>query len=189
MSLRFALLGMLAYEPGSGYDLTKRFQGGLGRFAWQAPHTRIYPELAKLAEEGLIEVAEHGPRRRSIYRVTERGRAALQAWMEAPPDALEVRSEPVLRMFLLSALEPASAHEILRQQIAYAERKLGEIRAALDDAMRASSEDGRPPFGRLAAEFGCRQLEALREWATWALGQLEDAEITPQDCETVASGD
>ena len=45
MSLSHALLGLLAVRPRSGYELTKVFGGDLGRYAWQAGHTSIYPEL------------------------------------------------------------------------------------------------------------------------------------------------
>ncbi|GAA1996356.1 hypothetical protein GCM10009799_23780 [Nocardiopsis rhodophaea] len=78
MSLSYALLGMLAYEPFSGYDLKKRFDGELGEYAWHAPHTRIYPELVKLADEGLIEVTDEGARGRRTYAATEAGRAELR---------------------------------------------------------------------------------------------------------------
>src|SRR3954465_5023169 len=45
VSLPHALLGLLAVEPRSGYELTKAFEADLGRYAWQAGHTSIYPEL------------------------------------------------------------------------------------------------------------------------------------------------
>lgn len=45
MSLTQALLGLLAVEPASGYELTKEFEGDLGQWAWQAAHPSVYPEL------------------------------------------------------------------------------------------------------------------------------------------------
>ena len=58
MSLRHALLGLLAQGPASGYDLTRAFDGGIGRYAWQAGHSRIYPELGKMTEAGQVVVDE-----------------------------------------------------------------------------------------------------------------------------------
>ena len=75
MSLRHALLGLLAREPASGYDLTRYFEGDLGRYAWQAGHTSIYPELNKLAGRGLVEVTSEGARGAKTYDVTPAGRA------------------------------------------------------------------------------------------------------------------
>ncbi|MBA3728896.1 MAG: PadR family transcriptional regulator, partial [Actinobacteria bacterium] len=45
MSLRHALLGLLAERPMSGYDLTKVFDSSLA-YVWSAKHSQIYPELA-----------------------------------------------------------------------------------------------------------------------------------------------
>src|SRR5918993_922045 len=74
MSLPHALLGLLAVRPRSGYELTKAFEGDLGRYAWQAGHTSIYPELGRLAEQGLVEVTHEGARGSRTYAVTEGGR-------------------------------------------------------------------------------------------------------------------
>src|SRR3954469_14449681 len=75
MSLPHALLGLLAVQPASGYELTKEFERELGRYAWQAGHTSVYPELTRLAERGLVEVTDAGPRGRRTYAITADGRA------------------------------------------------------------------------------------------------------------------
>src|ERR1035438_4350623 len=53
MSLRHALLAILAVEPMTGYDLTKHFDRSAGN-VWHAPHSQIYPELRKLESAGLV---------------------------------------------------------------------------------------------------------------------------------------
>ena len=100
MSLRHALLGLLAQGPASGYDLTRAFDGGIGRYAWQAGHSRIYPELGKMTEAGQVVVDETGPRGRKSYVLTEDGRTELRRWMFHWPEQATVRDETVLRMFL-----------------------------------------------------------------------------------------
>ena len=52
-NIGFALLGLLARDDLSGYDLSRRLKMPLG-FFWQASHSQIYPELAKLAARGLV---------------------------------------------------------------------------------------------------------------------------------------
>jgi DNA-binding PadR family transcriptional regulator len=49
VSLRHALIGLLAEQPASGYDLSRRFQEVLGS-VWPAGHPQIYGELRKLAD-------------------------------------------------------------------------------------------------------------------------------------------
>ena len=56
MSLKHAILILLETEPGSGYDLVKRFKAGLGYF-WNAKHQQVYQELKKLSEAGWLAFA------------------------------------------------------------------------------------------------------------------------------------
>ena len=59
MALKYALLGSLADQPRTGYELLKHFEQSLA-YAWPASHSQIYPELARLLEDGLIEQTESG---------------------------------------------------------------------------------------------------------------------------------
>ncbi len=174
MSLRYALLGLLAHEPASGYGLTKYFERNVGRYAWHAKHTQIYPELNRLADEGCIEVVEEGPRGRRTYALTDTGRAQLRRWLLQPKPKSGVRNESVLRMFLVTALDAEDAQELLRRQIDRASQELERLRAMAEEIDRKGARSG---FGRLAAEFGLRQYQSTQEWAKWAMGRLGDAEI------------
>jgi PadR family transcriptional regulator AphA len=175
MSLSHALLGLLAVEPRSGYELTKAFEDDLGRYAWRAGHTSIYPELNRLAERGLVEVTHEGARGSRTYAVTPSGREELRSWLLAPPGrGARVRNEQVLRMFLLSALDPTDAMVVLRriaEHTAAEAAELRRIRAEAGPVVRP----GRAGFGQLAAEFGLRQYEGVHDWALWAIAQLESA--------------
>ena len=175
MSLRHALLGLLAHEPASGYDLTRYFEGDLGRYAWQAGHTRIYPELVKMAEEGLVAIESTGARGRKTYALTGHGRTELRAWMLSPPARATVRDETVLRMFLIQALEPGDARTVLTRVAEHCEAELARLRPTME---RIDGEVGTDalPFGRLAGEYGVRQYDAVVRWARWALDRLDAAE-------------
>lgn len=169
MSLRHALLGMLADHPASGYDLTRLFDESLGKHAWYARHSQIYPELNRLADEGLVVVVERGPRGRRTYGVTEAGLAELRRWMLDFPDSGVVRNEYALRLFLLGALNPAEARSLLERYAQQGEEQARQLRELRPE------QNQRPvlEFGRLAAEFGLRYFEMQREWASWAIDQLE----------------
>jgi DNA-binding PadR family transcriptional regulator len=172
MSLPHALLGLLAVEPRSGYELTKEFGGHLGRYAWHAGHTSIYPELGRLAERGLVEVTEEGPRGSRTYAVTAAGREELRAWLLEPPaQPRKMRNEQVLRLFLLSALDPPDALVLLRRIADATAGEAAELRAVREAA--GPPVPGPEGFGILAAEFGLRQYEAVHGWALWAIEQIE----------------
>ena len=70
VSLRIAALGLLAQHPGSGYDLLRRFEKSMAN-VWPATQSQLYGELNKLADGGLIEVSDVGPRGRKEYRITD----------------------------------------------------------------------------------------------------------------------
>lgn len=161
--------------------MAKEFEGDLGRYAWQAGHTGIYPELAKLAERGLVQVTEHGPRGRRTYDITAAGRQELRSWLLSPAErGGTVRNEQVLRMFLISALEPADARRMLQGIAERTAQDAAELRGVL--AKGADPGRGaRAGFGLLAAEFGLRQYDAVHEWALWALDQI------PEDAQAVAA--
>jgi hypothetical protein len=97
--------------------------------------------------------------------------------LQPPKRSGKVRNEEVLRMFLLSALDPTDARTVLAQvaeSTAAAAAELREIRAA----HKGSSFVGPEGFGQLAAEFGLRQYDAVHEWALWAMAQLEADQAT-----------
>ncbi|MFI8996169.1 helix-turn-helix transcriptional regulator [Streptomyces sp. NPDC053542] len=177
MSLRYALLGLLADEAGSGYELTKKFERSLDRYAWHAKHNQVYQELNRLAVDGLAEVVEEGARGRKTYAITEAGRADLRQWLLNPPRNPVVRNEFVLRLFLLFALDPKEARAVLAEYAAAAQRDLDALTALVESA-DVELTDGRLPdplaFGHLAAGFGLHMLPASRDWAHWAIAQIDN---------------
>src|SRR3954454_9209461 len=102
-SLRMAALGLLAQEPGSGYDLLKHFEASMGN-VWPATQSQLYGELNKLADAGHIEVSEVGPRGRKENAITDAVREELHRWMISPQEDPVFRSAQLLRVFLLDKL-------------------------------------------------------------------------------------
>jgi DNA-binding PadR family transcriptional regulator len=78
--IRAAVLMLLAEEPMHGYqiiqELTERSEG-----VWQPSAGSIYPRLAKLEAEGLVESSERAAKK--VYSLTEAGLAAVA---EVPED-------------------------------------------------------------------------------------------------------
>ncbi|MFF0144782.1 PadR family transcriptional regulator [Amycolatopsis sulphurea] len=165
MSLRHAVLGMLADAPGSGYDLLKRFESRENN-AWSATQSQLYGELGKLAQTGLIEMTVAGPRGRKEYAITEAGRHELREWLLDPVPPQPARNETLLRMYFLGEVEPAQAREYVRRQGAEAEEQAERL-DALDEAIPWDDSD-RSFYGRLVLEWGKRYAAMQREWADWA---------------------
>src|ERR1700752_264580 len=123
VSLRIAALGLLAQEPGSGYDLLKQFEKSMAN-VWPATQSQLYGELNKLADAGLIEVADIGPRGRKEDQITEAGRAELRSWVTARRDDPPVRSAGRLGVFLPGEVPPELARSHV---VATAERAEAEV--------------------------------------------------------------
>lgn len=170
MSLRHGLLDLLAGEPRSGYDLARYFAASMNN-VWPAQHSQIYPELARLAKEGLIaQVGEEGPRRRKTYRTTEAGVEELRRWLREEQPDYSVRYPARLRTFALWVLPTDEAlAQVATERAEYA-RRLAFIEGAL--VRRDWGADPTVRAGRIAIEFGRRFYAFQIEWADWAAQQI-----------------
>ncbi len=159
MSLRYAVLGLLARRPSTGYELTQTFDRSL-RSSWQARHSQIYPELAKLEAAGLVEVVGHGARRSKTYAITEAGRAELRPWLvEAEPDRSQ-RSESGLRLFLTPLLDPADRQATYERDLAHVDWEL----AVLEEVRAEVRSAPEPEVFAPQVELGVRINTVLRDW-------------------------
>jgi DNA-binding PadR family transcriptional regulator len=129
MSLKHAVLALIAERRGYGYELAQRFEERVGP-GWRLNPSAIYPALDQLERSGLAtSVARPGGTRRSprvVYAPTASGETALQAWLRAtdlPPEP--VRSELHLRL----AFAHHEHHAALRAQLAAHERACRELLA------------------------------------------------------------
>jgi len=105
MSIRHALLGLLAQKPRHGYELRAAFQAVVGGSeAWDVKPAQIYTTLDRLEEAGLVErhsdLGEGSEPARRIYALTEAGRAALQEWFACAVDSQHQRDEFFVKLMV-----------------------------------------------------------------------------------------
>jgi DNA-binding PadR family transcriptional regulator len=168
MSLRHALLGALADRPRTGYALLKHFEQSLA-YAWPASHSQIYPELARLLDEGFIEQTESGPRGSRTYALTGAGLAEVRRWLRDTEPDRRVRSDAALRTFFLWLLDPDEAADQLERERAY-------WRGVLEELERIRTEptghDRKARAFRIALEGGIRGVEVRLEWLDSAIAEV-----------------
>jgi PadR family transcriptional regulator, regulatory protein AphA len=159
MSLRHAVLGLLTFKPGTGYELTQWFESSLAN-AWHASHSQIYPELAKLEAEGLAEIVGEGPRRSKTYAATDAGREELRRWlMETEPNRAQ-RNETALRWFLVFMLAPEQRRAVLERELEFglaAAEQRREMAAQLD-------AEGKTGGFRPLLDLAHRMDDVMAEW-------------------------
>ncbi|MGV0835702.1 PadR family transcriptional regulator [Mycolicibacterium thermoresistibile] len=170
MSLRMAALGLLAQQPGSGYDLLGRFETSMAN-VWPATQSQLYGELNRLADAGLIEVSAVGPRGRKEYRITTAGRAELVRWVLNPQDDPPYRSPQLLRVFLLGEIPREKARRYLTELADHADSEFKRL-TELRDSFPWGDSDA-DFYGRTALEYGLRAETMVGEWARWAIDRLD----------------
>jgi len=100
-STSYLVLGLIEREgPSTPYELKRHVGATIGHF-WSFPHALLYKEPARLVELGLLtEVREAGGRRRRLFTITARGRAAIRAWLATPSqEPTELRDAGLLQLF------------------------------------------------------------------------------------------
>jgi DNA-binding PadR family transcriptional regulator len=168
--LGYALLGLLAQKPSSGYDLRKIFALTPMQSFSDSPGA-IYPALKRLEKSGLIRgKIEHGSglRRRQVFRLTAAGGAALRSWLRKPPTRSEVIravNELVLRF---SFMDVVVGPEDSQSFLAAFERELTSYIPTLREYL-AAHEAELPLSAKLALESGVRAHESRLQWARDAL--------------------
>jgi DNA-binding PadR family transcriptional regulator len=88
--VRAAILALLREGPRNGYQIMSEIEERSGG-AWRPSPGAVYPALAQLADEGLIEAEESGGRR--TFRLTEAGRRHV----EENPQMARAAWEPMAR--------------------------------------------------------------------------------------------
>src|SRR5690349_18283436 len=86
MSLQHLILGVLKYQPLSGYDLNKAFRVSVQHF-WDTDQSQIYRALYKMHEQGWVEielVEQTSAPDKKLYRLTDAGWAELRRWLADP---------------------------------------------------------------------------------------------------------
>jgi PadR family transcriptional regulator, regulatory protein AphA len=175
MSLRHALLGLLAEHPASGYDLLKQFETSLAN-VWPATQSQIYTELTKLADTGLVIVSAEGPRGRKEYTLTDEGLTELRHWMTETQQRKPARSGMLLRVFFLGVLTPEQARIYLTGLAATAASDHEQLRK-LEESINWDDAN-LSVHGRLSLEFGLRYATMRKDWAEWAVGEI-DGQLPP----------
>src|SRR3989304_6573976 len=86
MSVRYALLGLLAHQPRHGYELRAAFEAVIGGKAnWDGRPAQVYASLDRLVQADLIRqrsVGKAGGPEKRVYGLTAAGRRELQAWLK-----------------------------------------------------------------------------------------------------------
>lgn len=176
MSLRYAVLTLLDIEPGSGYDLKRRFERSISHF-WSASHQQMYRELHKLHAEGLLdctEQAQEGKPDKKIYRLTESGRSALREWVQRSAPAQKIREPFLLQLFAGHHLTRGQARDAVRRHLDE-HRELLQGYLEQNERVKQSDPQLQKRFW-LAHQTLLLGIETEKAWLAWGERLLEELE-------------
>lgn len=172
MSLKYALLGLLSKEPSTGYHLTQRFRETLIHF-WNAHHTQIYRELAKMEAEELVHselVLQDDHPDKKVYTIEEKGLKALLYWLtEEPPDIPKMKDEMLLRVSLFNLIPPKRAIEMLEASKLHHGIVLSRMEEWVQFRYEGNSPDPSQIGEYLTSEYGMRYMKNWISWCDWAI--------------------
>ena len=170
----YAILGLLALQPWSTYELAQQVQRSLNWF-WPRAERRLYDEPKRLVADGLATstAAYTGQRRRTVYEITDAGRDELADWLGRPPEPRSVDFEGMLKVFFADAGSRDALLATLDEVAADARDRLGRLDLMIEAAL---TEGARFPQRVHLQALTLRQHVdaemAVLEWATWATEQV-----------------
>jgi DNA-binding PadR family transcriptional regulator len=167
----YALLGLLAVRDWTTYELAKQVKRSLNWF-WPRAERKLYDEPKRLVEQGLATSVREltGRRGRTVYRITERGRAALGEWLSEPPEPRSIEFEGMVKVFFADA---GTSEQLLTTIDRIEAEAAGRIAALAEmAATRPAPFPQRAHLSAIGLRLQYEQEAAVLRWARWARKQI-----------------
>lgn len=106
--LKYALLGLLQYQPMTGYELKQFMDTSTSNF-WHAKLSQIYVTLKALEQDGLVasDVQEQASRPdRRVYTITPQGTQEVDKWLQdVDVERLQLKDPFLLKLFFSARVD------------------------------------------------------------------------------------
>lgn len=167
----YAVLGLLAVQPWSAYDLVGHMKRSNVRFIWPRAESKLYEEPKTLVAHGLATVRSEraGRRRRAVYHITPRGRRALTRWLQVPGAGPYFEFEGLLKVaygdFGAKQQLLTNIRRIRDGMVRQAGHGLALVRELADEGPRFPE---RAHINAVAGRFIIEVMGTTLRWAEWA---------------------
>ncbi len=173
MSVRHAVLGLLAQRPRHGYELHAAFEAVVGgEQNWDVKPAQIYATLSRLQENGLVvenAVEQSGGPEKRIYAITPQGEAALREWYRQAVAREHQRDEFFIKLMLSLVTGAADPYAIIRTQRSQLYQDLHNV------TVQRSRADPRAELAKiLLYDKSIMHLEADLRWLDITESRLHD---------------
>jgi DNA-binding PadR family transcriptional regulator len=124
MSVRFALLGLLAQTPRHGYELRSAFEALIGGGQnWDVKPAQVYTTLERLEDAGLVDrrrPTTGGKPEKHVFEITRSGLQALREWLRQSVESKHRQDEFFVKLmtcFLSGEGNPATLIRTQRAEL------------------------------------------------------------------------
>lgn len=178
MSVRYALLGLLAQHPRHGYELRAVFEALVGgQENWDVKPAQIYTTLARLQEGNLVQeesVEQDGGPEKRIYALTPAGRAELDGWFASGVTSTHQHDEFFVKLMLSLGTEGVSPRQVIQTQRATLYRELHAV-----TAQRRRIDPKNDLAHALLFDKAVMHLEADLRWLDMVEARIDEVERQP----------
>jgi len=179
MSVRFAILGLLAQRPRHGYELRSAFEAVVGGDEnWDVKPAQIYTTLDRLEESGLVrrssDLGEGNEPARRIYAVTPEGEQALREWFDSGVIPEHQHDEFFVKLMTGLVSGEADPSQLVQTQRSHL---FQELHAAT--SLRESYDPQSEIASILLLDKAIMHLEADLRWLDMIESRLEEVKRQP----------
>jgi DNA-binding PadR family transcriptional regulator len=171
----YAVLGLLALRPFTGYELTQQAKRSFA-FSWLREDSLLYAQPPRLEALGFASSQQEvvNGRTRNRYSITEAGRKELSRWLATPPAPPRLELEPVLRMMFADQATPDDTRQTVQALREWAEGQLSAGAAVVDSYRRQDDPfPERRHLNALNSLFLALVWDAVLTWADRADAELD----------------
>ncbi len=171
----YAILGLLAVRSWTTYELAKQVQRSLNWF-WPRAERKLYDEPKRLTVDGLAtaSVEATGKRRKTVYGITEAGRAELGRWLDEPSASRTGEFEAMVKVFFADAGTIDQLRATLRRITTEASERIERLGALTATIAAEPLFPERLHLNALCVRLQLEQELVVLRWALWADQQVTD---------------
>jgi len=165
----YALLGLLAVRSWTTYELAKQVQRSLNWF-WPRAERKLYDEPKRLVSDGLATAVKEatGKRPRTVYAITDAGRAELHRWLAEPPAPRTSEFEGMVKVFFADAGGLAQLTGTLDSIGHEAAARIDALAQMADASADSPQFPQRLHISALCLRLQLEQEAAILRWVDWA---------------------
>ena len=151
MAIEHAILGLLSWQPLSGYDL-KKIIASSATYYWSGNNNQIYKTLLELQRDGCVEqvVAYKGELpAKKVYSISEKGKEILLSWLKSMPEPPELRNAFLIQLTWADLLDQADLLDLVDR---YVDEVTTQLKMKHEELKRGELMIARMPHARTTRE-------------------------------------